>query len=53
MDTLVVIGDLTASELFKESLLFVDYDMYGVLMRVLNSPVVDQIEPFYNPNSER
>ena len=54
MDSLVVLGDLVASEYFNESLLFIEYDLYSILRRVLNSHIVGSIEPaMVNLNSER
>ena len=54
MDSLVVLGDLVASEYFNESLLFIEYDLYSILRRVLNSNIVGSIEPaMVNLNSER
>ena len=48
MDTLVVIGDLTASESFSEAILFVQNDLFKVMKSVLTSPVINKIEPVFN-----
>ena len=52
MDTLVVIGDLTASESFTESSFFVQNDLYKILKNVLASSVISKIEPVFNTGSE-
>lgn len=52
MDTLVVLGDLVASEYFTESVLFVENDFYRVLYQVLQSALIEKIEPIFNPSSE-
>lgn len=43
MDTLVVIGDLTASESFAERTFFVDFDYFSCLRTILNSPALGKV----------
>lgn len=52
MDTLVVIGDLTASQCFTESSFFADNDMFKVLKTVMASPAIAKIEPVFNSASD-
>ena len=52
MDTLIVIGDLTASENFSEAAFVVHNNLFRVLHMVLTCPAIAKIVPMYNPNSE-
>lgn len=53
MDTLVVIGDLTASESFSEETLFVQNDLFKILKSVLNSKIIAKIEPEFSSVNEK
>lgn len=53
MDTLVVIGDLTASESFSEETLFVQNDLFKILKSVLNSKIIAKIEPEFSSVAEK
>ena len=46
MDTLVVIGDLTASESFPEGAFFVDNNLFSVLRNALESASISALENF-------
>ena len=46
MDTLVVLGDLTASDSFKESVLFADNNLFSVLTNALESATISSLENF-------
>ena len=50
MDTLVVIGDLTASEGFKETTFFVENNLFSVLKTCLDSAAISSLEN-YNVSS--
>ena len=50
MDTLVVIGDLTASEGFKETTFFVENNLFSILKTCLDSPAISSLEN-YNVSS--
>lgn len=49
MDTLVVIGDLTASESFSERTFFVDFDLFTSLRTILNSPALGKVSQMLLP----
>ena len=53
MDTLVVIGDLTASESFSEETFFVQNDLFKILKSVLSSPIIAKIEPEFSLVTEK
>ena len=53
MDTLIVIGDLTASERFSESAFFVDNNMFSVIKTALTSKTIGLSEPIFNVHSGR
>ena len=54
MDTIVVIGDLTASESFSESAFCVENDLFKTLMQVIRSPTITLMDKqTINLNSER
>ena len=48
MDTLIVIGDLVASESFMEKAFFVDNNLFKVLLTALNSKAIGLIDPIFN-----
>ena len=43
MDTLVVLGDLTASDNFQESVLFVDNNLFNMLRNALDSAAISSL----------
>ena len=45
MDTLIVIGDLTASERFSESAFFVDNNMFSVIKTAITSKTIGLSDP--------
>lgn len=53
MDTLVVIGDLTASENFHEAIFFVDNNLFAVLRNALDSPSISSIESSIVPPAKK
>ena len=46
MDTLVVLGDLTASDSFQEIVLFIDNNLFSVLKNALESATISSLENF-------
>ena len=46
MDTLIVLGDLTASNSFEEVVLFVDNNLFKVLKNALESAAISSLENF-------
>ena len=46
MDTLVVLGDLTASDSFKEIVLYADNNLFAVLTNALESATISSLENF-------
>ena len=46
MDSLVVLGDLTASDNFQESVLFADNNLFTVLKNALESAAISALDKF-------
>ena len=52
MDTLIVPGDLTASDNFQESVLYVENNLFHVMKNALESPTISAMEKFNTSSSK-